>query len=209
MRSHARSRVSSFPPSRRSLKSRPTTIPDSHRHAALRSNAGCNDACRVDAALQACPDAADIGQGSNQGNRAADLSGQLLSQQSAARAGVLRDAHGTFWRASAADDGRAGHAAGGRPKDRKSRHDPGVQEPREHLRRHARPPHLEPLGGCQPTPEHPSVAVSRTVRVAAHHLYLVTGGRMLSSASPRCGVHCGGIPRTEFAEIYEQRRSYA
>src|ERR1019366_233878 len=56
------------------------------------------------------------------------------------------DARGPLRRPRAEDAGEAVDVAWRRPKDGEPGADPRVQEPREHLRRHARAPHLEPPG---------------------------------------------------------------
>src|SRR6185503_9421995 len=93
-------------------------VPDSHRHAPLRAHAGRDDARGVDAAVPPGPNAAVDGEAAGEGDREADLSRQLLSEQGAPREGVLPDAPRSLRRAGAVDAGGAGDAAGRRPEDR-------------------------------------------------------------------------------------------
>ena len=63
------------------------SVPDPDRDAALGAHAGCHDAGRLDAAVRAGAHAADDGDADREADREADLSGELLSQQGAAREG--------------------------------------------------------------------------------------------------------------------------
>ena len=65
-------------------------------HAALGANAGRDDACRVDAPVQRARTPRTLAKLSRGRDREADLSGQLLPQQGAAREGLLRDARRRF-----------------------------------------------------------------------------------------------------------------
>ena len=79
-------------------------------------------------------------------DREADLPGQLLSEQGAPREGHLPAPARSVRREGAGDDGGTAHAAGRGEEDRQPRADPGVRQPRQHLRGHARPPDLQPPG---------------------------------------------------------------
>ena len=68
------------------------SVSDSDRDAAVRPYSGRDDACRVHPVVQASAHAARARQAPGPGDRAADLSRRLLSEQGAAREGVLRDA---------------------------------------------------------------------------------------------------------------------
>ena len=119
-------------------------VPGADRHRAVGADAGRDDARGLDTALQAGADAADDGDAVGQRDRDAHLSGELLSPQGAPRESRVPEAGPRLRRPGARHDGGAADAAGRRPQDRQPGADPGVQEPAQHLRRHARAPHLEP-----------------------------------------------------------------
>ena len=74
----------------------------------------------------------------------ADLPGELLPPQGRAREGDVPPDPLALRRARALHDGRAAHAAGRGPQDGEPGADSRAQQPGEHLRRHARPPHRQP-----------------------------------------------------------------
>src|SRR5262245_35623725 len=118
-------------------------LSSSHRYAPFGPHTGRNDAGGVHEALQGGAYSANHGQADGPPARASDLPGQLLSPQSAPCERHMPDPGRAIRRARADDDGRIVDAAWGGPKDREFGADSGVQEPREHLRRHACPPDLE------------------------------------------------------------------
>ena len=106
----------------------------------------CGDACRLDAAVRGRAYAAVDGPFAGEGNRAADLSGQLLSAQGGPRKGDLRADPVAVRRPGPRHDDVIAHAPGSRTQDRQSRADSGAPQCRQHLRRHPRAPHFEPSG---------------------------------------------------------------
>src|SRR5688572_7795096 len=119
------------------------SVSNPHCDAALCPHAGCDDTCRLHEAVQAGPHAAHDGSAGREGDRDADLSSQLLSQQSTARESLLRSARRFLPGPRSVNDGRPGDAAGCRPEDGEPGADSRVQERPEHLCGHARAPHLE------------------------------------------------------------------
>ena len=125
-------------------------------------------------------------------DREADLSGQLLPEQGRVREGLLRDAGVAVRRQGAVHDGGADVAAGRRAQDGQPGADPRVQEPRQHLRGHARAPHLEPdgMGEDEPPDETEQALYKATDRRwwPYINLYLVTWGQnVCRPVYPRCG----------------------
>ena len=99
-----------------------------------------------------------------------------------------------FGGTGAADDGGAGDAAGRRPEDREPGADPRLQESAEHLRGHARAPHLEParVGARRSCPRRRSrrSTARRTSGGGRYiNLYLVTWGQnVCRPVYPRVGI---------------------
>ena len=121
-------------------------LSDPHRHGAFRAHAGRHHTRGVHAPLCAGQDAPHPGQAVGPRDRNADLPGELLPQQGGAREGVLPDVGVALRRPCAQHHGGSGVAARRRPQDRQPGADPGLSQPGEHLRGHARAPHLEPHG---------------------------------------------------------------
>ena len=133
-----------------SERARRGSVSDSDRHDAVGAHAGRDDARGVDAPVSRGAHAEGDGGADGQADREADLPGELLPQQGAVRESDVRGA------------GRSASAARCRATLEELVTLPGVgrktanlvmilafQSAEEHLRRHARAPHLEPdgLGG--------------------------------------------------------------